>query len=94
MGYIEMGLFQENDDGEFVVDFVDKKMIGFDVSTKSVGNFRRQDLTALYKHPEGEVIIRFHSFTLGLITINFVVSFPCKPFTCVVTNNGLEKVAK
>ncbi|XP_032816217.2 protein-glutamine gamma-glutamyltransferase K-like [Petromyzon marinus] len=39
--------------GEFSVLSVDKQAVGHCISTKAVGSHEREDITGLYKHPEG-----------------------------------------
>ncbi|KAI1888778.1 hypothetical protein AGOR_G00172220 [Albula goreensis] len=45
--------WQRNVDGTFSQVHVEKKAVGHSISTKAVGSDKRQDITHLYKHPEG-----------------------------------------
>nr|XP_060635950.1 protein-glutamine gamma-glutamyltransferase K [Anolis sagrei ordinatus] len=45
--------WQRQSDGSFKIVYVEEKAIGHLISTKSVGSNHRQDITAIYKHPEG-----------------------------------------
>ncbi|KAJ7313166.1 hypothetical protein JRQ81_004440 [Phrynocephalus forsythii] len=45
--------WQRQSDGTFKIVYVEEKAIGHLISTKAVGSHERQDITDLYKHPEG-----------------------------------------
>ncbi|XP_060793687.1 protein-glutamine gamma-glutamyltransferase K [Neoarius graeffei] len=45
--------WQRQDDGTFTQIFCEKNAVGHHISTKAVGADRREDVTHLYKHPEG-----------------------------------------
>nr|XP_056719345.1 protein-glutamine gamma-glutamyltransferase K [Euleptes europaea] len=45
--------WQRQSDGSFKIVYVEEKAIGHLISTKAVGSERREDVTSLYKHPEG-----------------------------------------
>ena len=45
--------WQRNIDGTFNQIFSEKKTVGHKISTKAVGSDERNDITHLYKHPEG-----------------------------------------
>uniref|UniRef100_A0A8C6XAA3 Protein-glutamine gamma-glutamyltransferase K n=1 Tax=Naja naja TaxID=35670 RepID=A0A8C6XAA3_NAJNA len=45
--------WQRQADGTFKIVYVEEKAIGHLISTKAVGSHQRQDITGLYKHPEG-----------------------------------------
>ncbi|KAJ8278246.1 hypothetical protein GJAV_G00085530 [Gymnothorax javanicus] len=45
--------WQKNTDGTFKQIHIEKKVVGHCISTKAVGSDERQDITHLYKHPEG-----------------------------------------
>lgn len=41
-------------DGTFTPVHIQKKAVGHCISTKAVGSDKREDITHLYKHPEGK----------------------------------------
>ncbi|XP_043914271.1 protein-glutamine gamma-glutamyltransferase K-like [Protopterus annectens] len=45
--------WQRQADGTFKKLFIEKKAIGHKISTKAVASNEREDITSLYKHPEG-----------------------------------------
>ncbi|XP_028988413.1 protein-glutamine gamma-glutamyltransferase K isoform X2 [Betta splendens] len=45
--------WQRNKDGTFSQFHIEKKAVGHCISTKAVGSDEREDITHLYKHPEG-----------------------------------------
>lgn len=45
--------WQSNKDGTFTQIYSEKKTVGHFISTKAVGSDKRNDITHLYKHPEG-----------------------------------------
>ncbi|KAJ0032221.1 hypothetical protein NQD34_002302 [Periophthalmus magnuspinnatus] len=45
--------WQRNVDGTFSQIYSEKKTVGHSISTKAVGSDQRNDITHLYKHPEG-----------------------------------------
>ncbi|XP_063157691.1 protein-glutamine gamma-glutamyltransferase K isoform X2 [Candoia aspera] len=45
--------WQRQADGSFKIVYVEEKAIGHLISTKAVGSQQRQDVTGIYKHPEG-----------------------------------------
>lgn len=45
--------WQRQRDGTFKIVYVEEKAIGHLISTKAVGSQQRQDITDIYKHPEG-----------------------------------------
>ncbi|KAM4738489.1 protein-glutamine gamma-glutamyltransferase K-like [Anableps anableps] len=45
--------WQKNKDGTFSQIYSEKNTVGHSISTKAVGSDKRQDITDLYKHPEG-----------------------------------------
>ncbi|XP_043985259.1 protein-glutamine gamma-glutamyltransferase K-like [Gambusia affinis] len=45
--------WQKNKDGTFSQIYSEKNTVGLSISTKAVGSDERQDITHLYKHPEG-----------------------------------------
>ncbi|XP_059197526.1 protein-glutamine gamma-glutamyltransferase K-like [Centropristis striata] len=45
--------WQRNIDGTFSQIYIEKKIMGHFISTKAVGSDERNDITDLYKHPEG-----------------------------------------
>ncbi|XP_015676816.1 protein-glutamine gamma-glutamyltransferase K [Protobothrops mucrosquamatus] len=45
--------WQRQGDGTFKIVYVEEKAIGHLISTKAVGSHQRQDITNIYKHPEG-----------------------------------------
>uniref|UniRef100_A0A8D0HRY0 Protein-glutamine gamma-glutamyltransferase K n=1 Tax=Sphenodon punctatus TaxID=8508 RepID=A0A8D0HRY0_SPHPU len=45
--------WQRQADGSFKIIYVEEKAIGHLISTKAVGSEKRDDVTYLYKHPEG-----------------------------------------
>ncbi|MBN3283191.1 TGM1 glutamyltransferase, partial [Polyodon spathula] len=45
--------WQRQTDGSFTKVFTEKKAVGHYISTKAVGSEEREDITDLYKHPEG-----------------------------------------
>uniref|UniRef100_W5K0A4 Protein-glutamine gamma-glutamyltransferase K n=1 Tax=Astyanax mexicanus TaxID=7994 RepID=W5K0A4_ASTMX len=45
--------WQRNADGTFSQIYCEKNVVGRSISTKAVGSNERQDITHLYKHPEG-----------------------------------------
>lgn len=45
--------WQRNVDGTFSQIYSEKKTVGHFISTKAVGSEERNDITHLYKHPEG-----------------------------------------
>lgn len=45
--------WQRNVDGTFSQFHIEKKAVGHCISTKAVGSDEREDITHLYKHPEG-----------------------------------------
>lgn len=45
--------WQRNKDGTFTQIYSEKKTVGHFISTKAVGSDERNDITHLYKHPEG-----------------------------------------
>ncbi|XP_054916296.1 protein-glutamine gamma-glutamyltransferase K-like isoform X1 [Poeciliopsis prolifica] len=46
--------WQKNKDGTFSQIYSEKNTVGLSISTKAVGSDERQDITHLYKHPEGK----------------------------------------
>ncbi|KAL4657186.1 transglutaminase 1 (K polypeptide epidermal type I, protein-glutamine-gamma-glutamyltransferase)-like [Arapaima gigas] len=44
--------WQRNLDGTFSQIFIEKKVVGYNISTKAVGSDERMDITDLYKYPE------------------------------------------
>nr|XP_007984511.2 protein-glutamine gamma-glutamyltransferase K [Chlorocebus sabaeus] len=45
--------WQRQDDGSFKIVYVEEKAIGTLIVTKAIGSNMREDITYLYKHPEG-----------------------------------------
>ncbi|XP_060793691.1 protein-glutamine gamma-glutamyltransferase K-like isoform X2 [Neoarius graeffei] len=45
--------WQKNADGTFTQIYSEKNVVGHCISTKAVGSDKREDITHLYKHPEG-----------------------------------------
>ncbi|XP_053117285.1 protein-glutamine gamma-glutamyltransferase K [Hemicordylus capensis] len=45
--------WQRQSDGSFKIVYVEEKAIGHLISTKAVGSHKRDDITDIYKHPEG-----------------------------------------
>ncbi|KAK3518803.1 hypothetical protein QTP70_014891, partial [Hemibagrus guttatus] len=45
--------WQKNTDGTFTQTSIQKSIVGHNISTKAVGSDSREDITHLYKHPEG-----------------------------------------
>lgn len=58
--------WQKNIDGTFSKIYSEKKTMGHFISTKAVGSDERNDITHLYKHPEG--IIKPNSHTEMVIS--------------------------
>lgn len=47
--------WQRQDDGSFKIVYVEEKAIGTLIITKAIGSNMREDVTHIYKHPEGTV---------------------------------------
>lgn len=47
--------WQRQDDGSFKIVYVEEKAIGTLIVTKAIGSNMQEDLTHLYKHPEGSI---------------------------------------
>lgn len=45
--------WQRQDDGSFKIVYVEEKAIGTLIVTKAIGSNMREDITHIYKHPEG-----------------------------------------
>lgn len=45
--------WQRQDDGSFKIVYVEEKAIGTLIITKAIGSNMREDITHIYKHPEG-----------------------------------------
>lgn len=48
--------WQKQENGSFTQVHIEKNVVGRCISTKAVGSDRREDITHLYKHPEGKKI--------------------------------------
>lgn len=46
--------WQRSTDGTFSQIYCEKNVVGHSISTKAVGSDLRQDITNIYKYPEGE----------------------------------------
>lgn len=47
--------WQRQDDGSFKIVYVEEKAIGTLIITKAIGSNMQDDVTHLYKHPEGTI---------------------------------------
>jgi hypothetical protein len=47
--------WQRQDDGSFKIVYVEEKAIGTLIVTKAISSNMREDITHLYKHPEGTI---------------------------------------
>lgn len=48
--------WQRQDDGSFKIVYVEEKAIGTLIVTKAINSNMREDITHIYKHPEGNVL--------------------------------------
>ncbi|TSL61139.1 Protein-glutamine gamma-glutamyltransferase K [Bagarius yarrelli] len=65
--------WQRNPDGTFTQANIEKNVVGHSISTKAVGSDKREDITHLYKHPEGSDAER--------IAVETACSYGSKPNT-------------
>ncbi|KAF7696286.1 hypothetical protein HF521_006380 [Silurus meridionalis] len=65
--------WQRNTDGTFSQIYCEKNVVGHCISTKAVGSDMREDITHLYKHPEGSEEER--------IAVETAISFGSRPNT-------------
>ncbi|KAK3547218.1 hypothetical protein QTP86_017587 [Hemibagrus guttatus] len=56
--------WQRQANGSFAQISCEKNMVGYCISTNAVGSDRREDITHLYKHPEGVAILNTLEMTL------------------------------
>lgn len=47
--------WQRQDDGSFKIVYVEEKAIGTLIITKAIGSNMREEVTHIYKHPEGTI---------------------------------------
>lgn len=47
--------WQRQDDGSFKIVYVEEKAIGTLIVTKAINSNMREDITHIYKHPEGNI---------------------------------------
>lgn len=47
--------WQRQDDGSFKIVYVEEKAIGTLIITKAIGSNMQEDITHVYKHPEGTI---------------------------------------
>lgn len=48
--------WQRQDDGSFKIVYVEEKAIGTLIVTKAISSNMREDITHIYKHPEGNIL--------------------------------------
>ncbi|KAF4078494.1 hypothetical protein AMELA_G00199770 [Ameiurus melas] len=79
--------WQRQANGTFAPICCEKKTVGHHISTKAVGSDRREDITHLYKHPEGSKEER--------IAVETACRYGSKPntYSCAVKNDVTLKIA-
>ncbi|KAG7323415.1 hypothetical protein KOW79_013117 [Hemibagrus wyckioides] len=79
--------WQRQANGSFTPIFCEKNVVGFCISTKAVGSDGREDITHLYKHPEGSEEER--------LAVENACRYGSKPntYSCAVANDVTLNVA-